>query len=450
MDVVRGVVRTALADHRACLLRGFETWQRHAHRDGGFNGLRIALAQVGRPECCFDATSFPLSVATGSTLSSCGASQTTARHLCNDLAAFRLSLGGLDLPMPMSPPPPGDDGCPAAAADDAAAQRAAHPGRRPVPPPSLWYVRDWHFQQQWERLSFTRSPTQPEGVVICPLYAPLYDVLGIDWLHEVWAERRSASSHGGAAGGGDEPTSTGPHQRDSPSLGSGDDYRFVYVGSDRSWTPLHYDVYGTYSWSLNLAGEKTWHVALSADFEAHLAAYVLGDSPDASVLSLPPDLRCTSRVRFATVDQGPGDLIVVPPLVLHQVHNRTSAASPLRPPRHGVVSVNHNWADGGSALLMTRLLVAQARRAVAQVDPTALAALKHCPLAAGSAVASPDQDVCVMPSWPQLLELMLRGAHAWNFASFEAFVMAAQRRDDAGDYQGALSLLRAHRDELFL
>ncbi len=34
------------------------------------------------------------------------------------------------------------------------------------------------------------------------------------------------------------------------------DYRFVYLGPQGSWTPLHSDVLRSYSWSANVAGKK--------------------------------------------------------------------------------------------------------------------------------------------------------------------------------------------------
>ncbi|KAJ6876391.1 hypothetical protein NC652_035688 [Populus alba x Populus x berolinensis] len=36
------------------------------------------------------------------------------------------------------------------------------------------------------------------------------------------------------------------------------DYRFVYMGAKGSWTPLHADVFRSYSWSANVCGKKKW------------------------------------------------------------------------------------------------------------------------------------------------------------------------------------------------
>nr|GMC48275.1 jmjC domain-containing protein 4 isoform X1 [Ipomoea batatas] len=37
------------------------------------------------------------------------------------------------------------------------------------------------------------------------------------------------------------------------------DYRFVYIGSKGTWTPLHADVFRSYSWSANVCGRKKWY-----------------------------------------------------------------------------------------------------------------------------------------------------------------------------------------------
>ena len=37
-----------------------------------------------------------------------------------------------------------------------------------------------------------------------------------------------------------------------------DDFRFVYVGAQGTFSPLHRDVYTSYSWSTNICGRKRW------------------------------------------------------------------------------------------------------------------------------------------------------------------------------------------------
>ena len=42
------------------------------------------------------------------------------------------------------------------------------------------------------------------------------------------------------------------------SLKPRNDYRFTYIGTTGTFTPLHRDVYGSYSWSSNVVGRKRW------------------------------------------------------------------------------------------------------------------------------------------------------------------------------------------------
>jgi hypothetical protein len=42
------------------------------------------------------------------------------------------------------------------------------------------------------------------------------------------------------------------------SLSPRNDYRFTYIGPRGTFTPLHRDVYGSYSWSSNIVGRKRW------------------------------------------------------------------------------------------------------------------------------------------------------------------------------------------------
>ena len=74
------------------------------------------------------------------------------------------------------------------------------------------------------------------------------------------------------------------------SLGKGD-YKFLYWGSENSTTPRHSDVLNSYSWSLNIVGEKEWTF-------------------------YPPD-----SGRAITAKQGPNEVIFVPSTWQHSVRN---------------------------------------------------------------------------------------------------------------------------------
>jgi len=81
----------------------------------------------------------------------------------------------------------------------------------------------------WVRLSY--SPRDPN----MNRYADRLD----DWLNPLFSPtpRTSRSSSGN--------TSTS-------------DFRFTYLGPANTYTPLHRDVYSSYSWSCNILGRKVW------------------------------------------------------------------------------------------------------------------------------------------------------------------------------------------------
>ncbi|XP_075736888.1 2-oxoglutarate and iron-dependent oxygenase JMJD4 isoform X2 [Rhipicephalus microplus] len=78
------------------------------------------------------------------------------------------------------------------------------------------YLKDWHFTRDF--------PTYG------PYTTPKY--FTSDWLNEYWDLRTDVK----------------------------DDFRFVYMGPKGSWTPLHTDVFKSFSWSANICGRKLWYL----------------------------------------------------------------------------------------------------------------------------------------------------------------------------------------------
>ncbi|KAA3675554.1 uncharacterized protein DEA37_0003053 [Paragonimus westermani] len=95
-----------------------------------------------------------------------------------------------------------------------------------------------------------------------------------------------------------------------------DDFRFVYLGVRNTWTPLHADVYQSYSWSVNICGEKRWWFFPPGE-EKKLCAFNNGRMP-MDVRNLP--LESTGAAYFLIV-QHPGQAVFVPSGWYHQVVN---------------------------------------------------------------------------------------------------------------------------------
>uniref|UniRef100_A0A182RG37 Jumonji domain-containing protein 4 n=1 Tax=Anopheles funestus TaxID=62324 RepID=A0A182RG37_ANOFN len=146
-----------------------------------------------------------------------------------------------------------------------------------------YYLKDWHLRSERPEYSFYRTPT---------LFAS-------DWLNEYLVENGS------------------------------DDYRFVYIGPKGTWTAFHADVFGSYSWSVNIFGQKRWYLLPPGEEQKLL------DSLRNLPFSVTEQTLQDAGVSFFSILQQPGEAIFVPSGWYHQVLNVEDA-----------ISVNHNWFNG--------------------------------------------------------------------------------------------------------
>ncbi|KAG6460890.1 hypothetical protein O3G_MSEX012282 [Manduca sexta] len=105
-----------------------------------------------------------------------------------------------------------------------------------------------------------------------------------------------------------------------------DDFMFVYIGPKYSWTPLHVDVYTSFSWSVNVIGKKKWILFPPGEENK------LKDSLDNLPMIFDPDK--TKNIKYFEVIQEQGDGIFVPSGWYHQVLNVEDT-----------ISINHNWVN---------------------------------------------------------------------------------------------------------
>ncbi|QCE14524.1 F-box and leucine-rich repeat protein 10/11 [Vigna unguiculata] len=103
------------------------------------------------------------------------------------------------------------------------------------------------------------------------------------------------------------------------------DYRFVYIGVKGSWTPLHADVFRSYSWSSNVCGKKRW---LFLDPSQNMKNCVYNIFDEVSNSKFPG----FSKAIWLECTQDAGEIIFVPSGWYHQVHNLEDT-----------ISINHNW-----------------------------------------------------------------------------------------------------------
>jgi hypothetical protein len=252
------------------------------------------------------------------------------------------------------------------------------------------YLKDWHFVAEEAAAEGSRGSSQSDPAQMARLLyggAPAF-LGGADWLNELCDERASVRA--------DEGVQSAANSAPSLGGGAGGDYRFVYVGGPGTWTPLHVDVYGTYSWSLNLVGTKHWYFARPSDSEAHWAAFL--SLPGTRQCQMPRDIR-TSGLRFERIVQRAGDVVFVPSMFLHQVHNPGPA-----------ISVNHNWACRHNAPRMVQALRCEYASIDALVDGDAKALLVR------------DGE------WDSVRERMLMGSGGWCVRAMQRFLDAAKVR----------------------
>ncbi|CAA6673091.1 unnamed protein product [Spirodela intermedia] len=179
----------------------------------------------------------------------------------------------------------------------------------------LLYLKDWHFVKEhpayvaYETPSFFRD----------------------DWLN-IYLD--SYNMHQGSK-----------MQRDQNEINCSD-YRFVYMGPKGTWTPLHADVFRSYSWSANVCGKKHWY--LLPPFQSRL----LFDRNQRNTVYNIFDEVCENQfpgfpqtVWWECV-QEKGDIIFVPSGWFHQVHNLEDT-----------ISINHNWFNGHNLDFVWNLLL---------------------------------------------------------------------------------------------
>ncbi|KAL9537694.1 hypothetical protein MBANPS3_011546 [Mucor bainieri] len=157
---------------------------------------------------------------------------------------------------------------------------------------SLDYLKDLHLQKTFPYDKFYTVP----------------DLFEDDWLNEYWLQQK-----------GD------------------DDYRFAYFGGHTTFTPLHADVYRSYSWSSNVCGIKKWTMfppgqeSLYQD-KFNNAVYDVRDVD-------PTQFTKFHQAKRIEIYQQDGETVFVPSNWFHQVENIGAA-----------ISINHNWINASNLM----------------------------------------------------------------------------------------------------
>ncbi|KPA80939.1 hypothetical protein ABB37_04335 [Leptomonas pyrrhocoris] len=318
----------------------------------------------------------------------------------------------------------------------------------------VYYLKDWHLQEALENAAAnTEGELFGGSLAVTSGFArqrekgahgnALYrvpDFLGADWMDPFcrYMTQSSASPLAGSEEefslpaaaaaamqcGGNGLTSACTSTPRPVGFGSNrSDYRFAYIGPVGSWTPLHCDVFGTYSWSFNVCGDKLWFFPTMSG-NAYLHAHLLPSFPT------PPDIRVLTGFATESVVQHPGDLVFVPARFYHQVHNISgetfpaswytnpaasdeetgspqgaSSTSSLVGPL--TMALNHNWCNTFNIECMTQTFLRDAQRLVRSLSVDDLT------------VICDTKDVVV---WRDYVDAMLHGGTNWSYASMTCFL----------------------------
>ena len=92
-----------------------------------------------------------------------------------------------------------------------------------------------------------------------------------------------------------------------------DNCRHANLGPKNSWTPFHSDVFGSYSWSANVAGFKKW-IFVQPGFEPSNVYDISKVLPLEIGVDIEETFDCKihNEIRYFEIKQGPGEVIFVP------------------------------------------------------------------------------------------------------------------------------------------
>ncbi|PKA64597.1 F-box protein [Apostasia shenzhenica] len=166
---------------------------------------------------------------------------------------------------------------------------------------SLLYLKDWHFVQEYPDYVAYRTPS----------------FFLNDWLN-LYLESHCLHRD--------------PDINQDKNEMNCADYRFVYMGPKGTWTPLHADVFRSYSWSANICGRKHWLFLPPSQchliFDRYLKSSVYDVYGDVCEKKYPG----FNKAIWWECTQEPNEIIFIPSGWYHQVLNLEDT-----------ISVNHNW-----------------------------------------------------------------------------------------------------------
>lgn len=225
----------------------------------------------------------------------------------------------------------------------------------------LYYLKDWHFVKEVPNYKAYETPFY----------------FFSDWLNEYLEDSG---------------------QEINPSEGfQSSDYKFVYIGPKDSWTPFHSDVFGSYSWSANVIGEKEWIF-----FPPGNEKFLIDKCSGEVLYDVYNVLPCNQtelfnrqsftyegrEIVYYKIRQRQNEIVFVPSEWYHQVKNIEST-----------ISINHNWFNATNVMTIWNIL----RDELKKVESEILDCKATC------------EDA---REWNDMCQNLLRSSHGMNVKDF--------------------------------
>ncbi|CAG2103891.1 unnamed protein product, partial [Medioppia subpectinata] len=174
----------------------------------------------------------------------------------------------------------------------------------------ILYLKDWHFVNQFPEYNAYERPVYFES----------------DWVNEAFIADQLS-----------------------------DDFRFVYMGPKHSSTPLHVDVFGSFSWSANVCGAKKWLIIPPGN-ESRIKSLNNDEMPH-SFHSIDNSWTHLRAMNGYEVIQKRGEIIFIPSGYIHEVVNIEDT-----------ISINHNWFNGTNILVIVSNLMIALREVETEIS----------------------------------------------------------------------------------